>query len=148
MFQKYLNIIIKCYRKLDSYQFSLLRIEHVLHFLKSQDGVFNAQKKRSFPAYGSSYWRLILEDWGFVHISFEQCIHGIHLVKKKAQNESHFTIRKLFKEVPFFSHCTYFLLILERSVKFEKIILSFCVMYKHSILAHLTPYYMTLWKII
>lgn len=148
MFQKYLNIIIKCYRKLDSYQFSLLRIEHVLHFLKSQDGVFNAQKKRSFPAYGSSYWRLILEDWGFVHISFEQCIHGIHLVKKKAQNESHFTIRKLFKEVPFFSHCTYFLLILERSVKFEKIILSFCVTYKHSILAHLTPYYMTLWKII
>lgn len=106
MFRKDLNIIIKCYRKLDSYQFSLLRIEHVLHFLKSQDGVFNAQKKRSFPAYGSSYWRLILEDWGFVHISFEQCIHGIHLVKKKAQNESHFTIRKLFKEVAFYSHCT------------------------------------------
>ena len=62
-----------------SYQFSLLWIQHVLHFLKSQDGVLYAKKERAFPADGSCYRRLILEDWRLVCVGFEQCIHSIHL---------------------------------------------------------------------
>ena len=62
-----------------SYQFSLLWIQHVLHFLKSQDGVLYAKKERAFPADGSCHRRLILEDWRLVCIGFEQCIHSIHL---------------------------------------------------------------------
>ena len=83
-----------------SYQFSLLRIEHVVHLLKSQNGVLNAQEKRTFPANGSSHWGLILEDWRFVSIGFEQCIHGIHLMNGKIKLGLMFLLTILLKIKP------------------------------------------------
>lgn len=83
-----------------SYQFSLLWIEHVVHLLKSQNGVLNAQEKRTFPANGSSHWGLILEDWRFVSIGFEQCIHGIHLMNGKIKLGLMFLLTILLKIKP------------------------------------------------
>ena len=40
------------------------------------------KEKRTFPADGTSYRGLILEDWRLVGIGFEQGVHCIHLVTK------------------------------------------------------------------
>ena len=66
-------------RRTCTHRFALFTVQHVLHFLESENGVFDAVEQRAFPADGSGYRRLILEDGRFVGIGLEQGIHSIHL---------------------------------------------------------------------
>lgn len=66
---------------LQTYGFASVCQHHIFHSKELDDGVLHSQEQRSLPEYGSSYWRLILEQRRCILTFLEQDIHDVHLAK-------------------------------------------------------------------
>lgn len=82
----YLQYLINLCKSEITHCFALCTLQHLRHFQKGKDGVFDAMGKRMSPSDGSCHGRLVPIQWWIVLLCLKYFIYAFHLQQNQQLN--------------------------------------------------------------